>query len=92
MRRGRPEWAEQKQTDPSGVRPPTNSRARKAGGMTMAVVFLGIAAIIIVAVIAQAVGGDLSGLGGGLTGGMFCAAVGTAGLTMARTPSSAERA
>lgn len=92
-RRGRPEVVPPKQPfEMMGVRPPVISTGRKVGGMALAVVFLGLAAIIIGVVISQLVSGHISGQSGGITGGMVCAAVGFAGFSIARTPSSAERA
>lgn len=78
MGRARQEVAPQKHPiEMTDVRPPAISTGREIGGMTLAVVFLGLAAFIFGVVIS--VGGHIS-----------CAAVGFAGCSIARTRAKTE--
>jgi len=67
------------------------SNGRKIAGTFAAVVFYGIALLIVGVEVADMVHGDFSGASG-LTGAAVCAALGSLGLTMRKTPSAARRA
>ncbi|MBB2892858.1 hypothetical protein [Flexivirga oryzae] len=71
---------------------PVVSTARRAGGVTVAIVFLGLAAVILCVETTGLIRGDTSGAGAGLTGAAMCAGVGILGVNMSRTPSAAQRA
>jgi len=81
VRRGRPERLTAPGNAPTG---------RRVGGTIIAVVFYGIALLIAGLEAVDMAHGDFSGTGG-LTGAAVCAAIGSLGLTMRRTPSAAQR-